>query len=90
MQCLGLGDEIQQAGNARILSILSAQSETQGNWTEHGHSLLLTFSDAGSTPAASTNNYLFDFLILKGHLGWFAYGLRVDAGLSAFGGFVRP
>ena len=28
------------------------------NWTEHGSSRLTAISDAGSTPAASTNNTL--------------------------------
>ena len=38
----------------RILSVLSARSETIRNRTEHGLSWLTTISDAGSTPAAST------------------------------------
>lgn len=39
----------------RILSVLSASHETNRNATTHGVSLLTWISDAGSTPAASTN-----------------------------------
>jgi hypothetical protein len=37
------------------LSVLSVSGETIRNWTEHGFSWLTMISDAGSTPAASTN-----------------------------------
>ena len=39
----------------RILSVLSAWGENMRNRTEHGFSRLTAISDAGSTPAASTN-----------------------------------
>ncbi len=39
----------------RILSVLSASHENTRNATTHGDSLLTWISDAGSTPAASTN-----------------------------------
>ena len=44
-----------RAGGMRILSVLSASHEINRNVTTHGVSLLTWISDAGSTPAASTN-----------------------------------
>ena len=40
-------------------SVLSIDDETKMNWKKHEGSLLEVFSDAGSTPAASTINKLF-------------------------------
>ena len=42
----------------RILSVLKHRERTQWNRTQHGLSRLTAISDAGSTPAASTNNML--------------------------------
>jgi len=55
----------------RILSVLSALGENMRNWTEHGFSRLTAISDAGSTPAASTNFKLlvFSSLSSKGKSG---------------------
>ena len=60
-----------RTSNARILSVLSAQRETFRNATEHGVSLLTTISDAGSTPAASTNLFIISSLI-----GYYSAGRR--------------
>jgi len=38
--------------------VLSTGYETKQNWEKHEGSLLFAFSDAGSTPAASTIIYL--------------------------------
>ena len=51
-----------QAGGMRILSVLSASHENNRNATTHGVSLLTWISDAGSTPAASTNLTCFIFI----------------------------
>ena len=48
----------------RILSVLSAVSESNRNRTQHGLSWLTAISDAGSTPAASTILKVFIFLHL--------------------------
>jgi len=49
----------------RILSVLSVWGENMRNWTEHGSSRLTAISDAGSTPAASTNFKLLFFSSLS-------------------------
>jgi len=47
------------------LSVLSAGGENMRNRTEHGNSWLTAISDAGSTPAASTNFKLLIFSSLS-------------------------
>jgi hypothetical protein len=49
----------------RILSVLSAWGENMRNRTQHGLSWLTAISDAGSTPAASTNIFRFDSLVFS-------------------------
>jgi integrase len=44
-----------RTSSRRILSVLKRRERIQSNWTQHGLSRLTAISDAGSTPAASTN-----------------------------------
>jgi hypothetical protein len=64
-------------------SVLSVDDETKMNRKKHESSLLEALSDAGSTPAASTNFYLEQFSRVEVKMRSHLFNMFENAGVAS-------